>query len=197
WLILGNRNEAASEYLHRFSTLIRMILSGSGKTTITLEEELTMLHLYLQMEQLRFEDAFEYAVETDDTVDFAMVLVPPLLLQPFCENAIWHGLMHRQEKGSLSIHIHEENNYVYFNITDNGIGRKRSAEINRASAKKPQAMGLDITANRIKLFNRANGDNAFEIEDLLNDRGEPAGTRVMIKIKHQQPGPAIHQPILP
>jgi sensor histidine kinase YesM len=112
-------------------------------------------------------------------------MVPPLLLQPFCENAIWHGLMHKNGQGHLNITIVKESDFLDCIITDDGVGRQRAAELNSTSAKKEKSMGLKITADRLALFNRQKGLQTFyEMEDVLND-SVVAGTKVVIKIPHK------------
>jgi hypothetical protein len=101
--IFKNDNKTASDYLTRFSRLIRMVLIHSSKKLITLEDELEMLRLYLDLERLRFKDAFDYSITTKNIVDAGAIFIPPLLLQPFCENAVWHGLMHKETKGKMKI----------------------------------------------------------------------------------------------
>jgi hypothetical protein len=186
WLIMDNNKDAASDYLTRFSRLIRMVLINSEQSAISLEEELKMLQLYLDMERLRFENSFDYHISIHKTLNPASIPVPPLLLQPFCENAIWHGLMPKDGKGTLNIEILGEEQNVYFIITDDGVGRKTASELNNKSAKKHKSMGLKITADRIALFNDKKGAQTFfEIEDMVDASSRATGTRVMIKIKNR------------
>jgi len=103
--ILINEGKTASNYLVRFSRLIRMVLINSQKPLVTLEDELQMLTIYLDMERLRFKDSFDYGITFLNTMETGNIFIPPLLLQPFCENAIWHGLMHKKEGGLVNIHI--------------------------------------------------------------------------------------------
>ena len=160
--ILRNDAEAASDYLTKFSRLIRMVLNNSKKTMISLEDELECLRLYIQMEQLRFRSSFFYSVNIDENVNPDEMMVPPLVLQPFVENAIWHGLMNlpdqqsaESEKGKITIDISVENGKVKYCVQDNGVGRKKAAELN-AGKEKRQSLGLHITKERIKFF--GNGD---------------------------------------
>jgi len=185
-LILENNNDAASDYLTRFSKLIRMILTSSEKTTVTLQDELMMLELYLKMEQLRFSNSFEYNIKISKDLEPDSVIVPPLLLQPVCENAIWHGLNLRKEKGRLdiNINIHENGQSLRFVITDNGSGRK-IPNVTEDGDHKP--MGIKLTRERVALFNgEKNGNNSYEIEDLIDENGQPAGTRVFIRLKNYE-----------
>jgi LytS/YehU family sensor histidine kinase len=124
--IVKNESEAASGYLTKFSRLIRMVLNNSQKNIIPLSDELDCLELYIQMERLRLKNFFTYEVKYDDEIEIEEIMIPPLLLQPFVENAIWHGLMHKEEGGAtLNIDIIQKNGVLYFRITDNGIGREK------------------------------------------------------------------------
>jgi len=184
--ILENNTEKASDYLTRFSRLIRMVLTNSEKPLITLEEELKMLGLYLDMERLRFENSFDYNITYTNDVDAASVLVPPLLLQPFCENAIWHGLRHKDDQGHLNIAILKEKEFLTCIITDDGVGRTKAAELNTLSAKKEKSMGLKITTERLSLFNHEKALNSFyEMTDVIDESGAVTGTKVSIKIRHR------------
>ena len=184
--ILENNTEKASDYLTRFSRLIRMVLTNSEKSLITLDEELKMLRLYLDMERLRFENSFDYNITYTNDVEAESVLVPPLLLQPFCENAIWHGLMNKDGQGHLNITIMQEDTFLNCVITDDGIGRAKAGELNMVSAKKEKSMGLKITNERLSLFNHEKKvSNFYEMEDVINEIGAVSGTKVSIKIRHK------------
>jgi len=181
--ILKNEGRTASNYLTRFSRLIRMVLLNSQKTLITLDDELQMLELYLEMERLRFKNSFDYSITFLNTIDRDNIFIPPLLLQPFCENAIWHGLMHKDGPGKLDIELGIENNILNCTITDNGIGRERAERIKSKSAEKEKSMGLKITGDRLDLLNRERGIQTFyEIEDLKDEYGSATGTKVTVRI---------------
>jgi len=181
--ILQNNRQQASEYLTKFSKLVRMILQNSQASLITLESELESLQLYLEMEALRFNYHFAYKISVPKNLDIDMLKVPPLIIQPYVENAIWHGLMHKEEKGQLDIEVSQENNYLFFKITDDGIGRKQSAALASKSATKHKSMGLRITADRIAMMETANEiESPVTINDLVNADGSAAGTEVIIKM---------------
>jgi len=181
--ILMNETDAASAYLIRFSRLIRMVLTHSKKTFITLEDELEMLRLYLDMERMRFKNAFNYSIVFINTIDSGALFIPPMVLQPFAENAIWHGLMHKRGQGHLEITIASEDNTVICTITDNGIGRAAALQ-NTKSTENKKSMGLQITVERLALHNNGNGeDTFFKIEDLIDNEGKAAGTKVILKIR--------------
>jgi LytS/YehU family sensor histidine kinase len=139
--ILQNERQQASEYLTKFSKLVRMILQNSQAPLISLEAELEALGLYLEMEALRFNYHFDYKITTSKDLDIEVLQVPPLILQPYVENAIWHGLMHKEEKGHLNIEVLEKDDQLYFSISDNGIGRQKARELASKTATKHKSMG--------------------------------------------------------
>ena len=184
--ILKNESKTASNYLTRFSRLIRMVLINSQKPMIALEDELQMLRLYLDMERLRFKDSFNYRIAFLNTMDGDNIFIPPLLLQPFCENAIWHGLMHKEGQGMLDIELSMQENILNCTITDNGIGRGKAEDMNSKSTEKEKSMGLKITTERLALLNREKGVNTFyEIEDVADENGNAAGTKINLKISYK------------
>ena len=181
--ILQNNRAQASEYLTKFSKLVRMILQNSQESLITLESELDSMRLYLDLESLRFDYRFGYKISVSPDIDISALKVPPLIIQPYAENAIWHGLMHKEEKGQLDIEVSEENGHLNFRIADDGIGRKQAAALASKSATKHKSMGLRITADRIAMMQRsADSESAVRINDLVNEDGSAAGTEVIIKI---------------
>jgi ligand-binding sensor domain-containing protein len=193
--ILKNDSVAASDYLTRFSRLIRMVLNHSKLMLIPLEDEMEMLRLYLDMEKLRFKEAFSYTIDADIDADAGpdartdpeTILIPPMLFQPFVENAIWHGLMHKSEPGHLAIRLRVKDDILTCVITDNGVGRAVAAAASSKSAQKQKSMGIDITQQRLNLVNgRTDTGDGLEIEDLYDEQGAPAGTRVTIRI-HTSP----------
>lgn len=184
--VLKNETEAASDYLTKFSRLIRMVLNNSNKTFITLEDEIDTLKLYMDMERLRFKNSFDYNISFTNSIDADNVFVPPLLLQPFVENSIWHGLMHKDGHGRIEIELSIENRTLTCVITDNGIGRKQAGALKSKSAEKQKSLGLHITNERLALLN-VNMDNqtSFDFEDIRDDEGNAAGTRVILKIHYR------------
>jgi LytS/YehU family sensor histidine kinase len=181
--ILQNNRAQASEYLTKFSKLVRLILQNSQASLISLESELESLQLYLEIEALRFNYHFDYKISVPKDLDIEVLKVPPLIIQPYVENAIWHGLMHKEEKGQLDIEVSQEDNFLYFKITDSGIGRKQAAALASKSVTKHRSMGLRITADRIAMLQSSNGNESpVTINDLINSDGSAAGTEVTIKI---------------
>ncbi len=186
--ILGHETEAASDYLTKFSRLMRMIMNHSRHSYISLADEIEVLRLYLDMERLRFKDAFDYRIDVEEELDTDEVRIPPLLVQPFVENAVWHGLMHKEERGSLSIRIRVKDDLLTCIVRDNGVGRRRAGMLKSKSAEKHKSMGLQITAERMALLTGPGEPQPFfQIEDLYDETGDPAGTQVTLTIKISHP----------
>ncbi|MBS1667380.1 MAG: histidine kinase [Bacteroidetes bacterium] len=181
--ILQNNRQQASEYLTKFSRLVRTILQNSQSHFITLESELEALDLYLEMEALRFNFHFTYTITHKEDLDISVIKVPPLIVQPFVENAIWHGLMHKEEPGHLFLGVEESEGLLVFTVRDDGIGRKQSSLLASKSATKHKSLGLKITSDRIAMLNKSNSyPSSIHINDLVHADGSPAGTEVIIKI---------------
>jgi LytS/YehU family sensor histidine kinase len=182
--ILKNDMLSASDYLTKFSRLIRMVLNHSKQSLISLEEELEMLRLYLEMEKLRFKEAFVYQIDVGNEVDTSGIFLPPLLFQPFVENAVWHGLMHKKDQGRLNIQLRVTDNILSCTITDDGVGRSFAENSTSKSAEKRKSMGIGITRQRMALINgNETVANSLVIEDLYDEHGKAAGTRVVLRIK--------------
>ena len=181
--ILKNEKIKASDYLSKFSKLMRQILDYSEVSSITLTQELETLELYIKMERLRFQEKFDYELTVNPEVDTDKAKIPPLILQPFVENAIWHGLLHLEEDGKLNIEIENIKDGIKCVIEDNGIGRERAKSIKTKSAIKHKSHGIRITEERLKLNNELNkiGANIY-IEDKYDDLGNPIGTKVIIHL---------------
>lgn len=179
--ILQNNKSEASEYLTRFSSLMRVILQSSQSDLITVENELNNLKLYLDLESLRFNFHFEYRLII--SADIEGLKVPPLVIQPFVENSIWHGLMPKEETGHLVIEVFRDDHFLRIRITDDGIGRMKSADLRRQPPSY-KSLGMEITSKRIALLNH---DSKGQIEyviikDVVLADGTPAGTEVTLNI---------------
>ena len=184
--ILVNDRMAASNYLTTFATLIRMVLENSEHSLITLADELEMLKLYLELERLRFKNAFNFSITFVNALDTSVIRVPPLLLQPFAENAIWHGLMHKDGPGNIDIAFRLEETILYCIITDDGVGRQ-AGKMNAKPAEKRKSLGMQLTADRLALLSFPNQtDTFFDIEDLVDEQGAATGTKVLLRIPHQE-----------
>ena len=148
-----------------------------------MESELESLRLYLELEALRFDHRFTYKIDVPRDIDIDIIKVPPLIIQPYAENAIWHGLMHKEENGHLQIDIRQDNDHLIISIKDDGIGRKQSAAMTSKTATKHKSLGLKITEDRIAMLQRSvKGHRPVVINDLHHTDGSPAGTEVVIQI---------------
>jgi sensor histidine kinase YesM len=180
--ILTHRSIEAAEYLTDFSVLMRSILQHSKEQLISLTDELETAVLYVKLEKLRFEDNFEFIYELDSRIDTDEILTPPMLLQPYIENAIKHGLMNKHEKRVLELKIRQLTSSIEIIIEDNGIGREQ-ASLLRKNIPKYQSMGMNINDERIKLLSQANDLHIqIMIEDKKSGEGIPLGTKVTIHI---------------
>ena len=184
--IIRNESKKASEYLNNFARLMRLILQNSRSNYISLKDELEALELYMQMESLRFKNKFSYSIAVDENVDTSSIVIPPMLIQPYVENAIWHGLMHRSNgvEGLVKISITKKDEDLQCVIEDNGIGRAKAAEI---KAQKPtnhkRSMGMQITQDRIEIINKLYNMNAsVQIHDMTDAGGVAKGTKVELTI---------------
>jgi tetratricopeptide (TPR) repeat protein len=175
--IQENNNKIASSYLLKFSELTRIILENSLHQAILLSEELHALDLYLSLERLRLDEKLDYEIEVAADIDKDNILIPPLILQPFIENAIVHGL--QENKGKIRINISKNRGMLHCVITDNGIGRKKASEVKKATyAGKKESLGMKLTEQRIAIINKTKKANAYvSIADILNN-GQSAGVRV-------------------
>ena len=181
--ILENNKFDASEYLTKFSRLVRLILQNSQSPLISLESELESLKLYLELEALRFNYHFDFTITVDKELDTLVIKLPPLIIQPYLENAIWHGLMHKEEKGFLQIDLYEEEGVLCCKIMDDGIGRKKAAELKSKSVSTHKSMGMQITANRIAMLQQyGQAETLIKITDLILPDGSAGGTEVLLKI---------------
>jgi hypothetical protein len=188
--VMDQKHEIASDYLIKFSKLIRLILDNSRSETISLEKELETLKLYVILESARFDNKFKCVYHVAEDVDTNSIKIPPMLLQPFVENAIWHGLMQKEGEGTITIDITISNEQITDNseqllritITDDGIGREKAAELKSKSATH-KSHGLKVTSQRIEMMNKLNSTGAkVNIVDLKDEQGQPRGTKVELII---------------
>ena len=179
--IIQNHSTLAYDYLIKFSKLIRLVLNNSNEKEITLQQELDTLAIYIELEQLRFKDSFEYIVEVDAELETDSLMLPSLLLQPYIENAIWHGLMPlKTHKGVIRLSIKKQDEFLNIRITDNGIGRKASDQLKKkVKHSSHKSIGMELTGKRIEIFGQ---DHSFSIHILDNydELNNPIGTTVEI-----------------
>jgi tetratricopeptide (TPR) repeat protein len=180
----NNQPDKASEYLSKFSRLIRLVLENSRSEKVSLENEIDTLKLYMDLEAMRFKGKIKYQINKSQSIDIEGIEIPPLLIQPFVENAIWHGLMHTDEGGLITINLDIlAENKLKIEIIDNGIGREKAAEYKSKSATKNKSFGMKVTAERIALINQLYKTNTkIEIFDLKNAQSMATGTKVVVEI---------------
>ncbi|GGC12634.1 hypothetical protein GCM10011325_44370 [Dyadobacter sediminis] len=183
--IITEKYPEASRYLNKFSKLFRMVLSNSDKNLITIKEEEDVLHLYLQLEQMRFDNSFSYEILVDDELETEDIVLPSMLLQPYVENALWHGLMHKNGDRKLTISFTKINEEIFeCRIEDNGIGRKKSFEIKEyvSKAKRHKSKGLQISKDRLDILQKQGQHAALHIVDKYDDEGNALGTLIIIEL---------------
>lgn len=181
--ILKNDDFAASQYLTKFSKLIRLILDHSNQHYIPLSSELELLRLYIEIEFLRFEDQFTYQIEVDPSLQPELLRIPSMIIQPYIENAIWHGLLHKDSPGTLRLMVMQEGNQLKVIVEDDGIGRAKAQALKSKQVLKKKSYGLQITSNRIDLINQTQSQKTtLQIDDLHDASGVPSGTRVTLFI---------------
>ena len=187
--IINNEKEQAVYYLNKFSKLIRTILNSSTKKEITLEEEIENSKLYVQIENIRFENSVHFKVELADNVPIKDINVPPLILQPFLENAIWHGLSLKEGEKQLKIKLENDVKAKCINILiiDNGIGREKALALKKQRIHNKKSLGIQLTKDRLKAFMKEfNRDFSIKIIDLFDINDSANGTQIIIKIPYQK-----------
>ncbi len=182
--LLQNDGLTASKYLSKFSKLIRLILESSNQQNIQLSDEIHLMELYIELESMRFNQQFDYFIKIDQQIQPETTIIPSMIIQPYIENAIWHGLLHKSSKGLLKLEFKlVGTNTVLVIIEDNGIGRKKATELNSKNLLKNKSYGMKITADRISMINDLHQSNtSIQIEDLYDVNGDASGTRILITI---------------
>ncbi len=180
--ISKNDERSANRFLSDFSKLMRTVLENSEEDFIALNKEIELLELYLKLEHSRFPDKFTYSFEVEDSVDTEAYKIPPMLLQPYIENAIWHGLRYRESQGILNIRVSEKNSKTLeVRIEDNGIGRKKSATLKTQHQKKQRSTAMNNIKKRIAILNDMYKHNiSVSVRDL---DGNGTGTQVILTIQ--------------
>ncbi|MDN5215828.1 tetratricopeptide repeat protein [Fulvivirgaceae bacterium BMA12] len=166
--------EKANHYLLKFSSLMRMTLESSERKEISLEEDLKLIETYLQIESMRLNHKFTYEIKIDPAIDVSNTLIPPLILQPFIENSIWHGISKKAGNGKISLEIKRDGDFIVYSVEDDGIGRQNAAKENKLHE---HSMGTKISQNRISIINKLKG-----AEGDIRMIDKPEGLRVEVKL---------------
>jgi LytS/YehU family sensor histidine kinase len=168
--------KTANYYLGKFAKMMRLILENSEHTQVSLADDLRALELYMQLEALRLNDKFDYEIKVDDEIDKENTMVPPLILQPFVENSIWHGIAQNEGKGKILIEIKKEDEMINYMVEDNGVGLKNGLT-NSAIGNSKKSLGMKITRSRIEMMNKIKKTKgSVELFDIAR------GTRVEVKL---------------
>ncbi len=181
--LIEKENNQAIRYISRFGKLIRRVMHQARQNAITIEDEMQTLELYLSLEQLRVRFPFTYDIRIDKEIDPFSMEIPTMLIQPYVENAIWHGLMPAEKPGHIILSFHYRTSYLLINIEDNGIGRKKSAELKARSSMKHESRGMALARERLQGLNIKGRQKAsIKIHDLEDDQGKALGTKVELQI---------------
>jgi LytS/YehU family sensor histidine kinase len=179
--IAQNDERTANKFLSEFSRLMRLVLENSQEDFIPLIKEQEIIALYLKLEHYRFRDKFDYEISIDEEINMEAVEIPPMLIQPYIENAVWHGLRYKESKGNLLLHIGKNGNGLKIEISDNGIGRKRSGELKTDNQRKQNSTGLKNIQERLKIINKVyKVEYNIDVKDL--DEVNGTGTKVLIHL---------------
>lgn len=182
--IINNDKKNAVHYLNKFSKLVRKILEASSQREIPLAEELETVELYMNIENIRFSNDINFTIDVHEDIDIHTVKIPSLILQPFLENALWHGLSSKEGEKDISLKLSPgEAGFINIAITDNGVGRDMAEKIKEGKILKRKSVGIDITKERLANFSK-DYQNSFHVEiiDIYNDSNEPSGTKILLHI---------------
>jgi len=182
--IINNEKKNAVHYLNKFSKLVRKILEASSQREISLAEELETVELYMNIENIRFSNEINFTVHIKDDIDVHNIKIPSLILQPFLENALWHGLSSKDGAKNIDLEVKRgKNGFIEIVITDNGVGRDAAEKIKDSKVLKRKSVGIDITKERLANFSR-DYENYFHVDiiDKFDDETNPVGTQIVIYI---------------
>jgi len=181
--IVTEKPDKASIYLSKFARLVRNILDNSTEEFVTLEKEINTIENYIELQQVRYAGKFEYRIDIDDQIDAETTMIPPMLAQPFIENAIEHGIRHRETPGHIDIRFSLNDHTLIFEVEDDGVGRQKALELEILKEPGHRSMATSLTRERLVNLNRKLSKKIFmEVTDLKNSPGDAAGTRVTFRI---------------
>jgi LytS/YehU family sensor histidine kinase len=184
-LIQTNQKEKATTYLSKFALLIRAILENSKNNVIPCWKDLEALKLYLDMEALRWDNKIQYQLHIDPQIQFGDYKVPPMIIQPFVENAIHHGLLNKMDpEKKMEISVELKGDQIKYSIIDNGVGRKQAEVYKKLNRSSQSSFGMQISEDRISLFNQ-HQKQSIKITDLYDNQQNPAGTQVEVWLTTQ------------
>ncbi|MGB0890915.1 MAG: tetratricopeptide repeat-containing sensor histidine kinase [Flavobacteriaceae bacterium] len=182
--IISDEQKNAVHYLNKFSKLMRKILENSAIKEVTLAQELETINLYMTIENIRFSNEIDFNISVEQSINLDKIKVPPLVLQPFLENALWHGLSSKKGTKKIDLTIHQTDaNYIQIDVEDNGIGRKESAKIKSQKSLNRKSIGIELTKERLRNFVK-DCQNSFSLlyKDLKDEKDNALGTKVLLLI---------------
>ena len=186
-LIQDDEKDKSVIYLTTFSKLIRTLFNNADKKEITLNDEIETCKLYLQLEAMRFDSKFSYDVKIDEQIDLKSVHIPALIIQPFIENAIWHGIVPKESGGNVSLVVKRNNGHIEIAVDDNGIGREASRQNKATTTIVHQSKGVNLTQSRLELNNLLRQRQArLDILDKMDENNINTGTRVIIQFPEEK-----------
>ncbi|MFT4679238.1 MAG: LytS/YehU family sensor histidine kinase [Flavobacteriales bacterium] len=180
--IASNENDKANRFLAKFSRLIRAMLNNARAQMITLQEEIDSLQLYMELEKMRFKDKFDFEIVVDEDIETHLIDLPPLLIQPYLENAIIHGMSQKRSQGKINLYYMLKGKYLLATVTDNGIGIEQSKKQKRGDSLH-KSVGMTITQKRLQMLDEGGKDRQVKIEEIKDRKGEVLGTKVEVKIR--------------
>jgi LytS/YehU family sensor histidine kinase len=177
--VINENSDQASVYLSRFSQLVRNILDNSVEEYVPLEKEINTIENYLELQKVRYAGKFDFRISVDEKIDQENLLIPPMLAQPFIENAIEHGIRHKETPGHIDIRFHLQDGLIRFEVEDDGVGREKAHEIESKQRSRHRSMATSLTRDRLNALNRKLKKKIrLEIVDLKDEDGQGCGTRV-------------------
>ncbi len=185
-MIVKKDNKTARYFLSKFSKLMRKTLDNSRETFISLDDEIESLENYLSIERLCSENHFEYSINVSGDVESDFIQIPPMLIQPFAENAVVHGVSHLVKGGLIGIDFSVEGNLLTCTIKDNGIGREKAKKYNNKEGVEHKSTALIVTQERMELMSKDNHTSELRIEDVLDGDGNCAGTSIILKLSIEE-----------
>lgn len=185
--IVKQSTEDAIAYLSRFARLMRLILNSSRENMVPLKDELDALTLYLELEQLRFDNKFDFSILCDEEIDTEFIAIPPMLIQPYVENAIVHGILHKEGRGRITLSIHKKESTLLCTLEDDGVGREKAAALRSQSGYSHAPKGMLITDQRLQILNESYNEDIYAtITDIFDNQGIPCGTRVVLSTPFEE-----------
>lgn len=183
--IIKNEKDNAVYYLNKFSKLFNVILSGINEKDVSLAEELKIIEIYIKLENIRFDNSIQFSLTIEKDINLQQIKLPSLILQPYVENAIWHGLNSMKGEKKLTINVSKSNDKIAISIQDNGIGRVKAQELKNQRATKRESLGLKLTKERLQSYYKTS--YSLKTIDLYDSNNKAIGTQIILEIPETSP----------